>query len=150
MPYTYEYPRPAVTVDAAVFRKAVTGIEILLIKRGKEPYKDMWALPGGFVNMDETLEEAIARELEEETGLIGIDLKQMYTFSTIHRDPRHRTISTVYFGMTGEGNTCAKAGDDAADTNWFNINELPLLAFDHNVAVKMAIERINKPGNSER
>lgn len=142
MPFTYEYPRPAVTVDAAVFRETDPGWQILLIRRGKDPFKGMWALPGGFLDMEETLEEAVARELEEETGLSGIILEQLHTFSAIHRDPRHRTISTVFIGTVDTVNSVARVGDDADAAHWFGLNELPPLAFDHAEIVAKAKERL--------
>lgn len=146
MPYTYEYPRPAVTVDAAVFRKNNGSCEVLLIRRGNEPFKGMWALPGGFVNMDETLEEAVARELKEETSLEGVDLEQLHTFSAVNRDPRHRTISTVFFGIIDHDSMEARAGDDAAEAHWFSIGSLPPMAFDHDRVVEMAVEKIAGTG----
>ena len=100
MSYSYDYPRAAVTVDAAVFCSFDTGLFVLLIQRDRPPFEGMWALPGGFVDMHETLEEAVARELNEETGLAGILLEQLHTFSSLNRDPRHRTISTVFTGTT--------------------------------------------------
>lgn len=129
MSVTYKYPRPALTVDAIVFRKSLK-LEVLLIERGAEPFKNMWAFPGGFVDMDETVEKAAERELFEETGLTGIELKQFHTFSAINRDPRHRTVSVVFVGFT-ELNIEPKAGDDAKNAKWFDLNNLPNLAFDH-------------------
>ena len=96
MAYTYKYPRPALTVDAAVFRKTGTGFEILLIQRNNPPFEGGWALPGGFVDMDETLEDAIIRELQEETSLTDVTLKQLHAFSTPGRDPRGHTISVIF------------------------------------------------------
>ncbi|HNX44812.1 MAG TPA: NUDIX hydrolase [Bacteroidales bacterium] len=145
MPYTYEYPRPAVTVDAAVFRASESGYEVLLIRRGNEPFRGMWALPGGFVNMDETLEEAVARELKEETSLDGVEMEQLHTFSAVNRDPRHRTISTVFYGILNNSSMEAEAGDDASETRWFHIGSLPPMAFDHNRVIGMAVKRIGKP-----
>lgn len=129
MTYTYKYPRAALTVDAIVFRKP-TSPEVLLIQRANEPYKEMWAFPGGFVDMQETVEDAVVRELFEETGLSNINLKQYYTFSALERDPRHRTVSVVFVGMT-DTNALAIAGDDAKNTQWFALDSLPELAFDH-------------------
>jgi len=142
MSFSYEYPRPAVTVDAAVFRKTEDQWLILLIRRGKEPFKGMWALPGGFIEMDETLESAIARELEEETGLKGLELRQLHTFSEVHRDPRHRTISTVFTGIVLPGQGEASAGDDASEVQWFQLSNLPELAFDHQAVITMAVHRL--------
>jgi len=141
MSYTYEYPRPAVTVDAAVFRKTGDQWQILLINRKNPPFQGMWALPGGFVDVDETLEEAAERELLEETGLKNTNLQQLHTFSAPKRDPRHRTISTVFLGVAGDEELVI-AGDDAGEVRWFPIQELPSLAFDHNEVIDMAITRL--------
>jgi 8-oxo-dGTP diphosphatase len=143
MPYTYDYPRPMVTVDAVVFRKNETSNEVLLIKRGHYPYEGMWALPGGFVDMEETLEEAIVRELEEETGLKDIKLEQLHAFSEIHRDPRGRNISINFWGIADGTNTKVTGGDDAADAQWFPINKMPELAFDHKKVVELALSKLS-------
>ncbi len=130
MPHTYEYPRPAVTVDCAIFNLASKKPMILLIRRGGEPFKGSYALPGGFVNIDETAETAAARELFEETGLkLGAPLMQIGAFSAVDRDPRGRVISIAYFGITDQ--TEVTAGDDAVAAEWFDARELPDLAFDH-------------------
>ena len=137
MTYTYPFPRPAVTVDIIIFRIFENEPEVLLIQRANDPFKGQWALPGGFVDKDEPLEEAAARELQEETGLKGILLTQMHTFGSPGRDPRGHTVSVVYVGYLPLG-AKAKAGDDAAKTEWFNVNELPELAFDHDSVIDMA------------
>lgn len=137
MSYTYRYPRPAVTVDIIIFRLAGQRAEVLLIKRGNDPYKGKWALPGGFVDEDEPLPAAAARELEEETALKDILLTQMHTFGDPGRDPRGHTVSVVYAGYLPKG-AVAKAGDDAAETAWFSMEELPGMAFDHQQIVEMA------------
>ncbi len=137
MSYTYTFPRPAVTVDIIIFRLSDNNPEVLLIKRGNDPYKGHWALPGGFVDKDEPLETAAARELKEETGLAGILLTQMHTFGNPGRDPRGHTVSVVYVGYLTDEST-ARAGDDAAAAEWFKTDELPDLAFDHDVVVEMA------------
>ena len=135
MPYTYKYPRPAVTVDIAVLKKNGNGFEILLIKRKFDPFADMWALPGGFVDMDETIEAAASRELFEETNLSGIQLEQFHVFSELDRDPRGRTISVVFIGLhTDQQEVIAK--DDAKEACWYPLNELPELAFDHGEIIK--------------
>ena len=140
--YIYEWPRPMVTVDAVVFTLTEGKPSLLLIKRKSEPYKDKWAIPGGFIGMDEELEDAVARELEEETGLIGIHLEQMHTFGKIGRDPRGRQITVVYMGVVDEHNAKIKAGDDAAEAKWFDIDNLPKdIAFDHDEITKFAIEK---------
>jgi 8-oxo-dGTP diphosphatase len=125
--YTYQYPRPAVTVDAILISPER---KVLLIERGREPYLGKWALPGGFINMDEELETACRRELEEETGIRMGELKQFKAFGAVHRDPRHRTISVLFYAFTDD-ELLASAGDDAANAQWFPVNDLPDLAFDH-------------------
>lgn len=136
--YSYKYPRPALTVDAVVFRKEASKTEVLLIQRKNTPFQESWALPGGFVDMDETLETAVHRELFEETGLKKILLTQMHAFSTLGRDPRGHTISVVFWGIL-ENEQKPKAGDDAQSAKWFDLNKLPKLAFDHAEVVEMAI-----------
>lgn len=138
MSFTYDYPRPALTVDAVVFRENSGIREVLLIQRNHYPFEGMWALPGGFVDMDETCEEAIVRELKEETDLIHENLKQLHTFSTVGRDPRGRTVSVTFCGIADSQNSNVKGGDDARDARWFSLSDLPELAFDHIEAVQMA------------
>lgn len=130
MPYTYDYPRMQVTVDAVILRAQEDGDEILLIERKHAPYEGCWAIPGGFVDMDETLADAAKRELYEETGIVVEKLVQIHTFDAINRDPRDRTISTVFLGFANEDATI-KAGDDASTADWFSMDALPPLAFDH-------------------
>jgi 8-oxo-dGTP diphosphatase len=130
--YTYQYPRPAVTVDAILISKQQS---VLLIERGREPFKGKWALPGGFIEMDESLEVACLRELEEETGIRVGELKQFKAYGAVDRDPRHRTISVLFYAFTDE-ELIACAGDDAAKAKWFPINELPELAFDHHLILE--------------
>ncbi|MCP4611531.1 MAG: NUDIX hydrolase [Planctomycetes bacterium] len=141
--YIYDWPRPMVTVDAAVFTHSGDKIKVLLIKRGNEPFKGMWAIPGGFVDMDEELEDAVVRELAEETGVTGVHLEQMYTFGTVGRDPRGRQITVVYIGVATEEQTKLEAGDDAAEAQWFDIEELPEdLAFDHDEVIRFAVGKL--------
>ena len=143
--YIYEWPRPMVTVDAVVFGFFGTKAKLLLVNRRNEPFKGKWALPGGFVGIDEELEDAVARELEEETGLVDVPLEQIYTFGRCGRDPRGRQITVVFMGMTTKGKNKIKAGDDAAKVRWFDIDKLPMdLAFDHNEVAKFAIARLKK------
>ncbi len=142
--YIYKYPRPSLTVDAAVFLKEVDVLKILLIKRKNPPYEGYWALPGGFVDMDESLDIAVQRELKEETGLDNIELVQLAAFGDVDRDPRGRTVSVVYYGETTSNNCKVKGDDDAAEAGWFDLNELPKLAFDHDNIVKRAVEKINE------
>jgi 8-oxo-dGTP diphosphatase len=143
--YTYEWPRPMVTADAVVFRLAEEKFWLLLIRRGNEPYKGDWAIPGGFVELDEELEDAAARELEEEAGLRGIRLEQMRTFGAVGRDPRGRQITVVYMGIAEEGRDGLRAGDDAAEAKWFEIDDLPEnMAFDHSDVAQFAIGRLKE------
>lgn len=130
--YTYDYPRPAYSVDIAVLCEN----KILLIKRGGEPFKGQWALPGGFMDMDETPEMAASRELKEETNLNIPTLKQFKTYGGIDRDPRHRTISTIFYHQI-ESKKCPAiaSGDDAAEAEWHVLNQLPELAFDHRLVI---------------
>ncbi len=141
--YVYDWPRPMVTVDAVVFTRTGDKTKVLLINRGKEPFKGKWALPGGFIDMDEELEDAVARELEEETGLVGVQLEQMHTFGTVGRDPRGRQVSIAFMGIATKGQDKIKAGDDAAQAQWFDIENLPKdMAFDHKDVVRFAIEKL--------
>ena len=102
MKHTYEYPRAALTVDCVVFGfdSAQSALQVLLIRRGLAPFKDHWALPGGFVRVEETLDDAARRELQEETGLKDLFLEQLYTFGTVNRDPRERVVSVAYYALT--------------------------------------------------
>ena len=142
--YIYDWPRPMVTVDAIVFALLGNKTKLLLINRRNEPFKDKWALPGGFVGIDEELEDAVARELAEETGLVNVPLAQMHTFGNMGRDPRGRQITIAFMGIATEGLNKIKAGDDATKAQWFDIEKLPKdLAFDHNEVVRFAIRKLN-------
>lgn len=145
MPYTYEYPRPALTVDACLFTYFDDCIHLLLIERKHAPYEGKWALPGGFVDADETAEDAIQREMFEETGLKDLQLYQLFTNSNLNRDPRGRTVSVVYFGFIRNTDGNAKAGDDAAQAKWFPLNQLPPLAFDHEMHVDVCLTKLKRP-----
>ena len=142
MSFTYKYPRPALTVDSLVFYKDNSDIRILLIQRANPPFKNSWAFPGGFVDMDETLKNAASRELFEEAGIQNIDLEQLYAFDEIDRDPRHRTISVVFYGFSKSLNIKIKAGDDAKNVAWYSLNDLPELAFDHKSILNFAIKKL--------
>ena len=141
MNYCYEYPRPAVTADIVVIKTLENQRQVLLIERKHPPFEGMWALPGGFMNMDETLEQAAPRELQEETGITGVELEQIHTFSKVDRDPRHRTITTVFIGYANENTPEPEAGDDAAKARWFPLENLPSLAFDHSEVIRIVKEK---------
>ena len=143
--YTYDWPRPMVSVDAIVFGFFRNEVKVLLIQRGREPYKGKWSLPGGFVEIEEELEIAVARELAEETGIAGVPLEQMHTFGGVGRDPRGRQITVVFIGVATKGLTKIRAGDDAAKVRWFSIEKLPKdLAFDHNEVIKFGIKKLKR------
>lgn len=132
MTYQYEYPRPSVTVDAVVLRTPDLNFpEVLLIKRKNPPFKNSWALPGGFLDMDEKPLTGAARELEEETGLKDVPLKPVFTCGELNRDPRGRTITMVFACLIRDSDMAPKAADDAAEANWFPLRSLPKMAFDH-------------------
>lgn len=137
--YVYVYPRPMVTVDAVIFTVRDGQREVLLIQRKHDPFAGAWALPGGFVEMEETLDVAAARELEEETGLQGVALEQFYTFGDPGRDPRGRSISVAYVGEVDWRTQQPRGQDDAADASWFPLTALPSLAFDHHTIVEYAV-----------
>jgi 8-oxo-dGTP diphosphatase len=128
MAYTYQYPMAAVTADVILINEAKT--QVLLIKRAKDPFANYWAFPGGFMEMNETLLEAAVRELKEETSLVFSDLKFFCMADTPNRDPRGRTISAVFWSICASSEKPI-AADDAAEVAWFELNNLPLLAFDH-------------------
>ena len=135
MSFTYEYPRPSVCVDIIVLHKKENKTFILLIERKHPPFENYWALPGGFVEMNETLEQSALRELHEETGIKLKELKQFATYGDPGRDPRGRTVSIIYYTFI-EKQISTLAGDDAAKAKWIDINEIPILAFDHNLILE--------------
>ena len=143
-PYHYEYPRPSVTVDCVVFGADLERehLEVLLIQRDVPPFEGAWALPGGFVLMDETLDEAAARELAEEAGVRDVFLEQLYTFGAPDRDPRGRVISVAYYALVKPGDYQARASTDARDAAWYSIDQLPDLPFDHAQIFETALERL--------
>ncbi len=137
------YPKPAVTVDVVLFTFAQGSLRVLLIQRNREPFQGYWALPGGFVQPNEKLEVAAARELQEETSLKGIYLEQLYTFGDPGRDPRGWTISVAYFAIVRpDFSQQPKAGDDAGKAAWFDAYDLPTLAFDHRRIITYALQRL--------
>lgn len=129
MTYSYEYPRPAVTVDVILITRDEVP-KILLIQRKNEPFINKWAFPGGFLDMDEDLETAALRELQEETNIQHIQLKQFKSYGGVNRDPRGRTVSVVFYAIIDLEIT-PKAMDDAKDAKWFPLDQIPTLAFDH-------------------
>ena len=142
MSYTYKYPRPALTADVVVITKEETP-RVLLIERGGEPFKGCWAFPGGFMEMDETTEQCAMRELQEETGLSITTLHLIGAYSKVDRDPRGRTITVAYLTIVDTAIE-ATAQDDAAKAEWFPIDNLPPLAFDHADIMKDAILLYNQ------
>ena len=149
MAYTYKYPRPAVTADCVVMTREAEP-KVLLIERGGEPFKGCWALPGGFMNMDETTEQCAFRELEEETGLKIGEVHQIGAYSKVDRDPRGRTVTVAYLAIVDAPMT-VKGQDDAAKAQWFPLTafldkpsgkaERPELAFDHDEIMRDAIRK---------
>jgi len=143
--YTYEYPRPALTVDIVIFSIREDRLNILLILRGREPYLGKWALPGGFMNIDESLVSAASRELEEETGIKEVLLKQLFTFGDPGRDPRGRVVTVSYYSIIHQDMQIQNGGgSDANQANWFQIDNLPPLAFDHDKIISYALKMIQK------
>jgi 8-oxo-dGTP diphosphatase len=146
VPFTYEYPRPALTVDCVVFGLDEQDLKVLLIERDLEPFTGKWALPGGFVRMDEDLEQAARRELREETGLEGVFLEQLYTFGDPGRDPRGRVVSVAYYALVNLADQQPHAATDARDARWFPVSDVtakaPRLAFDHADILAAALRRL--------
>jgi 8-oxo-dGTP diphosphatase len=141
-PFSYPHPHPAVTTDIVVFTIRDQQLKLLLIQRKAPPYEGMWALPGGFLEIDEDLETCAKRELEEETGISGVYLEQLYTFGRPGRDPRERVISVTYYALLPSNRIELKAASDAADAARFSLDQLPPLAFDHNEIVQQAHKRL--------
>lgn len=141
--YNYKYPHPAVTADCLVFAKKQEETFILLIQRKNEPFKDKWAFPGGFMNIDETTQEAACRELWEETGLKVENVYQIGVFDSVQRDPRERVITVAYYTLLEEV-VEVNAKDDAKKAQWFSLKALPELAFDHQEILKRALISLEK------
>lgn len=142
MPHSYKHPRPALSVDCVVFGVDDAALKVLLIRRGLAPSRGSWALPGGFVRMDETLEEAARRELLEESGLGQVFLEQLYTFGELDRDPRERVVSVAYYALVKLSEHTVRAATDASAAAWFAVSDLPSLAFDHSRIVQVGLERL--------
>jgi 8-oxo-dGTP diphosphatase len=142
MPFSYEYPRPSLTVDCVVFGLDDEDLKVLLIQRDLPPFEGQWALPGGFVRMDETLEDAAKRELREETGLTNVFLEQLYTFGEIDRDPRERVVTVAYYALANIRDHRVQAATDARRAAWFAVEDTQALAFDHPRILQVALDRL--------
>jgi 8-oxo-dGTP diphosphatase len=129
-------------VDCVVFGLDEQELKVMLIQRGLPPFEGKWALPGGFVRVDETLDEAARRELEEETGLRKIFLEQLSTFSAVDRDPRERVVSVAYYALVNLRDHQVHAATDARDAGWFGVPDVPSLAFDHAEILRVALDRL--------
>ncbi len=141
------YPHPALAVDCVVFgletdKSHETCLNVLLIERGLEPFAGAWALPGGFVHIDESLDEAARRELAEEAGLHDVFLEQLYTFGAPERDPRGRVVSVAYYALVRLSDHHVRAATDARQARWFPVSQRPDLAFDHRQIVDLAYQRL--------
>ena len=142
MTHTYEHPRPALTVDCVVFGFDEEDLKVLLIQRDLPPFQGRWALPGGFVYLDETLEDAARRELEEETGVSKVYLEQLFTFGDVDRDPRERVVSVAYYALVKLSDHRIQAATDARSAAWFAVSDTPSLPFDHDRILGAALERL--------
>lgn len=142
MPFTYEYARPAVTADCVVFGLDDDDLKVLLIQRDLEPFEGYWALPGGFAVVGESIEETARRELREETGLKGVFLEQLYTFSDPRRDPREHVVTVAHVALVNLFEHKVKASTDARSAAWFELDDIPELAFDHEQILRTAYERL--------
>ncbi|HLO48597.1 MAG TPA: NUDIX domain-containing protein [Kamptonema sp.] len=143
MPYTYEFPRPALTVDCVVFgldRDQI--LKIMLIQRKLPPFEGQWALPGGFVRLEETLEAAARRELREETSIENVFLEQLYTFGDVDRDPRDRIVTVAYYALINLLEHRIEAKTDATGAAWFPTTKKPPLPFDHEQILATALARL--------
>lgn len=140
--YTYKYPHPSVTTDCVIFGFDGTKLQVLLVERGIDPYKGMWAFPGGFVKMDESCEEGALRELQEETGLTGAYIEQFHTFSDPNRDPRERVITVAFYALVRKQDV--KGGVDAVRAEWFALDQIPQLAFDHDSILRKAMKSLRE------
>lgn len=136
-------PGLLVTVDVVIFTIREALLQVLLVRRAAPPFQGDYAIPGGFVHEDESLEEAALRELEEETGVRNVFLEQLYTFGDPGRDPRGRVITVAYYALIGSDQTSLVAGTDAAEARWFAVSSLPPVAFDHKRILDYALERLH-------
>ncbi|MFP4346104.1 MAG: NUDIX domain-containing protein [Anaerolineales bacterium] len=143
MAHRYDHPRPALTTDIVLVREGAGQVEVLLIQRRHDPFVGEWALPGGFVDEGEDLEESARRELQEETEVTGVSLHQLGAFGEPGRDPRGWVVSVAFWTWL-EGEVSVRAADDAADARWWPLDALPALAFDHGLILQRALERIRE------
>lgn len=135
--------RPAVTTNVVVFTLRDDKLKLLLVRRRSDPYKGMWALPGGYVETDEDLDDSAMRALEDSTGVAGVYLEQLYTFGAPDRDPRERVISVAYYALVPSEKLQLRTASDSEAIGWFALNELEPLAFDHNEMVQVAHQRLS-------
>lgn len=142
MAFSYEYPRAALAVDCVVFGLDEADLKVLLIQRRIPPFQHAWALPGGFVRLDEELDAAARRELSEEAGVSDVYLEQLYTFGTLGRDPRERVVTVAYYALAKLSDHRIRAATDAMGVGWFALDDLPKLAFDHAEIVRVARDRL--------
>ncbi len=143
--FWYKYPHAAITADSIVFGFDGKDIYVLLIKRGEETFRDHWAIPGGFMLMDETIEECARRELQEETGAVDVYLEQFHVFSAVDRDPRERVMTVAFLALVRKSDyNNVAGGDDAKEARWFKLDEIPQLAFDHNEIIRKAHEALQE------
>lgn len=142
MKHTYQYPRPALTVDCVVFGLDDEDLKVLLIERDLEPFAGCWALPGGFVRVGESIDDAARRELAEETGLEKVFLEQLYTYGKPDRDPREHIVTVAHYALVRLSDHRVQAATDARRAAWFGIDDVPKLAFDHPKILKTALERL--------
>ena len=140
--YHYKYPHPSITTDCVIFGFDGTKLKVLLVERGIEPFKGRWAFPGGFLKMEESAEVGALRELKEETGLKDAYIKQFHTFSEPNRDPRERVVTIAYYALVRMQEV--KGGDDAAKAEWFALDKVPALAFDHDLILRVALKELRK------
>lgn len=142
MSYSYQYPRAALAVDCVVFGLSESDLKVLLIQRKIAPFQLAWALPGGFVRLEETLDAAARRELAEEAGVTDVYLEQLYTFGDLNRDPRERVVTVAYYALAKLSDHRIQAATDAMGVGWYSLDDLPKLAFDHQHIVEMARDRL--------
>lgn len=140
--HTYDYARPAITVDCIIFGFDNNNLKVLLTKRAIDPFLGKWAFPGGFINVDETADDCARRKLDEEAGLKDIFMEQLYTFSDVNRDPRERVISIAYYALVRSTDYITKNGVDIEDVQWFALEDIKDLAFDHSKILDTAMERL--------